>query len=70
MSRKKEQKRLDAFLADLTGLAYKHKITIFGCGCCGSPMVELRDEVREGGHYVTNEYSFGDDLEFYYEEDN
>lgn len=37
------------FLKDLTKLSRKHKITIGGCGCCGSPYLV---EIKKSGRYV------------------
>lgn len=43
-----------AFLTDLTELTRKHKITIGGCGCCGSPHLTGHNEIDPIGHYVLN----------------
>ena len=34
-----EQSRIDAFLKELFELSLKHRISIGGCGCCGSPFL-------------------------------
>lgn len=37
--------RLQPFLEELTALTTKHRISIGGCGCCGSPfLLDLEDD--------------------------
>lgn len=38
-----DNKKIKAFLKDLTKLSTKHNLVIGGCGCCGSPWIELMD---------------------------
>lgn len=42
--------RMRDFLMELSLLCSKHKVTIDGCGCCGSPYVKMdyleKNEVR------------------------
>lgn len=45
--------RLKAFLDELTALSIKHRISIGGCGCCGSPSL---DEMTDHDIRVTPEY--------------
>ncbi|MCQ2053073.1 MAG: hypothetical protein MJZ03_03975 [archaeon] len=35
-----EAKKVEDFLTELTELSRKHKISISGCGCCGSPYLD------------------------------
>jgi hypothetical protein len=41
------------FLKELAELTNKHKFSIGGCGCCGSPF--LSEENKEGVYYLDNE---------------
>jgi hypothetical protein len=43
------------FLDELTALTKKHKITIGGCGCCGSPYLQAIEVVSDKGRYIVNE---------------
>ena len=45
-----------AFLKDLEELTRKHKIVIWGCGCCGSPgLIPLQDtETGPNFRYVVD----------------
>lgn len=42
------------FLRELKALCKKWNVTIYGCGCCGSPLVEFEDECMED-LYVSGE---------------
>ncbi|WP_326768619.1 hypothetical protein OG978_32510 [Streptomyces sp. NBC_01591] len=41
------QENVDAFLAELATLTTKYRLSILGCGCCGSPALQPLD--REDG---------------------
>ncbi len=47
MEQQNEQ-RVAEFLDELSALTRKHKIVIGGCGCCGSPFLEVLDEEVPG----------------------
>jgi len=34
------KEQVEKFLEELTELSKKHGVTIWGCGCCGSPWLE------------------------------
>ena len=53
-----------AFLLDLTELSKRHGLLIWGCGCCGSPVVEKvrNPDKHRDGHYETS--YCGHDLEW------
>lgn len=36
-------KKIKAFLKELTELSIKHNLVIGGCGCCGSPWITSMD---------------------------
>jgi hypothetical protein len=38
-----DNKKIKAFLKDLTELSIKHNLVIGGCGCCGSPWIASMD---------------------------
>jgi hypothetical protein len=48
-----------AFLKELTDLSRKHRITIGGCGCCGSPYVAGMNDVgfddKQSGQYICDD---------------
>ena len=45
------EQRERQFLNELKELTLKYKLTVWGCGCCGSPSLqELED--GEDGHYI------------------
>ena len=55
-----DQKRVNKFLEELTVLSTKHKISIWGCGCSGCPMlvydnednsIENRKYIYDVSHY-------------------
>lgn len=50
----------EAFLKDLTELTRKHKITISGCGCCGSPGLSplYKTENKKSYRYIAQERDF------------
>lgn len=39
------------FLEELTALSKKHRVSIWGCGCCGSPGFSKLDDEDMGGNY-------------------
>lgn len=43
-----------AFLSELSELTKRHKITIGGCGCCGSPFLTAHSEIKSKGRYILN----------------
>ena len=44
---------IDNFLKELKELSIKHKMTISGCGCCGSPIVcNINDNEIEDHEYT------------------
>ena len=46
LKRLEETKRVDKetkFFEELTALSHKYQLFIGGCGCCGSPWVEHKD---------------------------
>lgn len=44
---------MDEFLRELSALTRKHKITIGGCGCCGSPFLDsLKDGDGDGKYMI------------------
>lgn len=46
------KENLKAFLKELSALTRKHKISISGCGCCGSPYLqEISDEDASDAEY-------------------
>lgn len=47
-----ENQKYNAFLQDLTELSRKHGVYVDGCGCCGSPSLDL---VEIEGRYMTYE---------------
>ena len=44
------------FLTDLAELAKEHGITIYGCGCCGSPSLELAHKPIIGRYEVSSDF--------------
>lgn len=44
---KDNETRKQQFLAELTELTRKHGISIGGCGCCGSPWLNLNAQVGD-----------------------
>ena len=48
--------RVVAFLAGLTALSREHGVTVYGCGCCGSPVLDVRGEPLAAGSYRVNAY--------------
>lgn len=52
-----------AFLNELTALTKKHKISIGGCGCCGSPYLTAHPEIKPEGRYIING-SYADQIVF------
>jgi hypothetical protein len=57
-------KRVEAFLKELTELSEKHNIVINGCGECGSPwLAQLRDGKEED---VIEEHLSWDDYYYSY----
>jgi Fe-S oxidoreductase len=55
-----ERKTLEEFLKKLSQLTQEYGISINGCGCCGSPYLEVGEEIvaenlawnKEEGKYV------------------
>ena len=45
--------KVEHFLKELSELSNKYKIEIYGCGCCGSPNLNLEGFV-DGGCYTVN----------------
>ena len=54
------EETIEAFLRDLTELTRKHRVTIAGCGCCGSPFLYEISDQQVAGKYSTS--SDGADL--------
>jgi len=54
-----ESENIKNFLEDLRKITIKHKLSINGCGCCGSPFLDTISD--ESGHYITVD---GDCLEW------
>ena len=52
-----EQKAMNLldFLAGLTKLSKRYKITIGGCGCCGSPYLLQDQKVANGAKYTVSD---------------
>lgn len=50
------EERQSQFLKELSALSRKHKITVGGCGCCGSPWLHHDSKLR-GGKYEIDEMS-------------
>jgi hypothetical protein len=44
-----------AFLKGLTALSKKHGVVIWGCGCCGSPLIEEADTSDPFGKYLAED---------------
>lgn len=65
LAKAKKEKRIAAFLAELTALTVKHKLQIRGCGCCGSPYITEvdvnHDLLQDMGYGLDNE---GEHLSF------
>jgi len=47
-----EEDRINGFLVELGHLSEKWRITIGGCGCCGSPYLDLHLKEEPRGYYV------------------
>jgi hypothetical protein len=56
MNRTPEQEAEDVkkFLKELTNLSKKYKISISGCGCCGSPYLNTKVKIRNDDRYVVD----------------
>lgn len=58
-----KEDRVRKFLKELSELSLKYKITIGGCGCCGSPWINTNENLKNGGKYkVSSEDVNGSDL--------
>jgi hypothetical protein len=53
----------DAFLSDLKDVFEKHRITIIGCGCCGSPFLMSVEESELPLSLTVNRRSYNSDWE-------
>ena len=61
------------FLNELTALTKKYKISIDGCGCCGSPYLNEIEIISDKSKYVigpNKSYDGEDDLRFTQPDDN
>lgn len=38
-----EQQQIDSFLMDYAAICEKHKLMVYGCGCCSSPFITRTD---------------------------
>ena len=52
------QEQTEAFLVELAALTLKHGIQIDGCGCCGSPFLDLTD-AKDGAYEHRNGSNVG-----------
>jgi hypothetical protein len=61
---KKKQGEIDykAFLRELSALTLKYRVSIGGCGCCGSPRLSELEKKVTAGSYTTSDSH--DDLTF------
>ena len=60
-----DERKVKAFLIELTALSKKYDLVIRGCGCCGSPWIE--EDSTKNGFYITVttlENDFADKIDF------
>lgn len=63
-----EAKKVEDFLTELTELSRKHKISISGCGCCGSPYLDDAERDIKTLNYSYDELCWCEGSKgFYYE---
>ena len=53
-----ELERIHSFLVELAALTRKYRIAIGGCGCHGSPYLDLKPHITDGrsGYSMHNKY--------------
>lgn len=49
------EENVKEFLKELSKLSRRYKVTIAGCGCCGSPFLHSMEKT-DGRYEVTNEF--------------
>lgn len=54
MGRDTDMGKLRDFLGDLEDVALSHGLVIKGCGCCGSPRIEIVEAGDAGKGYVAD----------------